>query len=109
MIWIILGYACFALAELLIVPMGMSVVGELAPPHMEGLFMGIFNFCLGYGAILAGFIGITRFSTHAPPKISNPIFMHNFTMIGGVSVIAGIVILFLIIPVAKKLQLLPTR
>lgn len=106
--WVIAAYACLGLAELLIVPIGFSMVGELAPPHFEGLFMGIFSFCIAYAAIVAGFVGMESVGGHAGLVVTNHLYAHNFKIIGFIGF--GIALLtFLLIPVSKKFHLLKAR
>ncbi len=38
--WLIASYAVISLAELMLSPMGLSLVSKVAPPHMKGLMMG---------------------------------------------------------------------
>jgi POT family proton-dependent oligopeptide transporter len=38
--WLISAYAIVSLGELMLSPMGLSLVSKVAPPHMRGLMMG---------------------------------------------------------------------
>lgn len=53
-IWVILVYLIIAVGELLLSPIGLSMVTELVPKRLVGMMMGIFFISLGLGGKLAG-------------------------------------------------------
>jgi POT family proton-dependent oligopeptide transporter len=55
--WLVGTYAVITLAELLLSPMGLSLVSRLAPPRMAGMLMGTWFAFTALGSYLAGLIG----------------------------------------------------
>lgn len=76
-------YAIFALAELLVSPIGISMVGSLAPEGHEGLMMGFWQLCSGVGGVISGYVAMApHFPTHGEPmSISNPIYSDVFFIV----------------------------
>jgi POT family proton-dependent oligopeptide transporter len=56
-LWIILGYLCFAVGDVLIWPPQISAISAMAPRHMTGILIGGWYVTVGIGNILAGFAG----------------------------------------------------
>lgn len=54
--WIVLVYLIISVGELMLSPIGLAMVTELAPARLSGLMMGIFFVTLGLGGKLAGAI-----------------------------------------------------
>lgn len=100
--YIVFAYALFSLAELLISPLGLSMVGSLAPEGKEGVMMGFWQLCSGVGGVLSGYIATApHFPAHGESLwISNSIYAQVFTIVGGASIIAGCFIL----PFVRKLK-----
>ena len=64
----VLTYWFFALAELLIGPIGIAMVGNLTPHGWEGSFMGVWQLFIGIGAVSVVFLGrYTVIPTHGKP------------------------------------------
>lgn len=55
-IWIVAAYFFVAVGELLLSPVGLSMVTILAPKNTVGMLMGVWLLALGLGAELAGLI-----------------------------------------------------
>jgi proton-dependent oligopeptide transporter, POT family len=55
--WLVGTYGVITLAELLLSPMGLSLVSRLAPPRMAGMLMGTWFAFTALGSYLAGLIG----------------------------------------------------
>ncbi len=55
--WLVSTYAVITLAELLLSPMGLSLVSKLAPPRMQGMLMGTWFAFTALGSYLAGLLG----------------------------------------------------
>ncbi|MCH9613355.1 MAG: Dipeptide and tripeptide permease B [Chlamydiia bacterium] len=103
-VYIVIAYAIFAFAELLVSPLGISMVGSLAPEGQEGIMMGFWQLCCGIGGVFAGYIAI-----FAPLpaggealSISNPLYTKVFLAVGIGGVIAGLIVL----PFINKLKYL---
>ncbi len=93
---IVIAYAIFATAELLVSPLGISMVGSLAPEGEEGLMMGFWQLATGVGGVLAGYIAIIPNlpQTAVPLAVSNPIYYKTFLGVGLGAVLAGLMVLF---------------
>lgn len=100
--YIVFAYAIFALAELFVSPLGISMVGSLAPEGQEGLMMGFWQLCIGIGGVASGYVAMApHLPTHAASlSISNAIYAKVFFIVGGAGVIAGC----LVLPFAKKFK-----
>jgi len=55
--WLISMYFTLTIAELLLSPMGLSLVAKVAPPKMKGLMQGFWFAFTGLGNFLAGQVG----------------------------------------------------
>jgi len=53
-LWIVAAYLAVTVGEMLLSPIGLSMVTQLAPPHLKGLLMGVWFMGLGFGGWLAG-------------------------------------------------------
>jgi len=56
--WLIIAYAAITTGELMLSPMGLSLVSKLAPPGRLGLMMGGWFVAAGIGGYLSGTVGI---------------------------------------------------
>jgi POT family proton-dependent oligopeptide transporter len=56
--WLIHAYAVITLGELMVSPMGLSVVSKVAPLRFRGLMMGAWFAATGVGNYLVGTIGV---------------------------------------------------
>ena len=79
--WIVICYFFITIGELMLSPIGLSMVTQLAPPKFVGLMMGVWFLGLSYGGLLAGYLG----KQASIPKelinqlqITNPIYAHAF-------------------------------
>ena len=95
-IWIVLSYLLITLGELFISPIGLSMVTELAPSKMVGLFMGCWFFSLGVGGQLAGVIAKY---TAVPKELLNIvsehvfIYQHGFMLYAILGIASGLLLL----------------
>jgi len=55
--WLVGTYGVITLAELLLSPMGLSLVSRLAPPRKAGMLMGAWFAFTALGGYLSGFVG----------------------------------------------------
>lgn len=108
--WIIGGYMLLTIAELLISPIGISMVGRLSPEKYEGLLMGIWQLFTGFSAVISGYIsGMTVLPNASKnPTISNPVYAKTFIEVGLITIAVGIVA-FLLVPAIKKLVNTPSE
>jgi POT family proton-dependent oligopeptide transporter len=90
--WLIGGYAVITLGELMLSPMGLSLVSKVAPIRMRGLMMGGWFAATATGNYLVGTIGVKWTEwTHS-----------KFFFVVAVMCAAVGLILFLIIKPLKK-------
>lgn len=54
--WVVLCYLLITIGELLLSPIGLSMVTQLAPSKYMGLMMGVWFLGLSYGGLLAGYL-----------------------------------------------------
>jgi POT family proton-dependent oligopeptide transporter len=101
--WVVIAYVCFAVAELLIAPIGLSMVGKLAPSGREGILMGVFNLFVGFAAVISGYVGqVAAVPVNAARGTTNAIYFHGFLEVGAVTLAVGL-LSFLMVPYLKKL------
>lgn len=92
---VVIAYAIFATGELLVSPLGISMVGSLAPEGQEGVMMGFWQLCVGIGGVVAGYIAMAPKLPEAPMPLaqSNPIYSSVFLWVGLSSVVLGFLVL----------------
>lgn len=104
-VWIIIFITALSFGDLFIGPTGYSLIGELVPDSLKGLFMGTWIMTLGIASVIASFISdhflvpIINNYAHLPARQS---FTHTFI---GIAVITFFAASFLIIliPFLKNL------
>lgn len=107
--WIVLSYLLQTVGELFVGPVGFAMVGDLVPPRMEGVMMGVWQLSTGVAGALSDYLanetvaptGITQ------PLQTNPIFSHSFLQFGLMAVAVGI-LTALMAPKLAKIMLLHT-
>lgn len=102
--WLFITFVLQAIAELLISPIGYSMVGQLVPPRWQSLYMGTTLLNSGVAAVLASF-----FSNYAQgptgstnPLITNPSYSHAFNQLGLLTLVIAL-ILFIATPYISRL------
>jgi POT family proton-dependent oligopeptide transporter len=95
--WIVASYFLQTVGEMLVSPIGLSMVSELSPVKMVGLMMGTWYFATSVADALAGFVAnwTTTPSGSNEPLITSPVYYHTFALIGGISLIVGIFIIII--------------
>jgi POT family proton-dependent oligopeptide transporter len=102
-LWFLPIYFLFTMGELMIGPIGFSMVGRLAPPGREGYLMGVWQLCIGVAG--AGSIIIDLFANvpeHAGLASANVIYQSLFFKLSIIS-FAVCAVVFLFAPKLKKL------
>lgn len=94
--WIVLSYLLQSLGELLVYPVGLSMMTELAPRQMTGLMIGFWYFATAVANALAGYAAI---STVVVSKTNNPLqtsaaYAHTFGTLGIAAILSGFGLLF---------------
>lgn len=104
---VVTAYAIFAFAELLVSPLGISMVGSLAPEGLEGVMMGFWQLSSGIGGVIAGFIASAPNLPDKPLPLAqtNPLYIEVFFYVGVGAFVIGLLTLFF----AKKLKRLMTE
>lgn len=95
--WIVLAYLFVTVGELLLSPIGLSMVTTLSPPRMTGMLMGAWFFALGMGGALASVFAQEASVPKMVVQISSieNIYDHAFFNYSIYAVIAGAAILAL--------------
>lgn len=100
MLWVIGAYLCFGIGELLTAPIGMSMMGSLAPKGYEGQLMGIWNLFIGLAATLSGYLAsMAAMPAHISPVKMLLIYHHTMMIVGFSSVSLGVIALLLVKPI----------
>ena len=94
-----------ALAELLISPIGYSMVGRLIPSNMQSMMMGMVLFNSGVAAVLASFFSNQALGDveTSNPLVSNPSFAHVFHGLGWSALVCAVVI-FALTPILRRMM-----
>jgi proton-dependent oligopeptide transporter, POT family len=102
--WMILFYLLVTAGEMLLSPIGLSMITELAPPRLTGLMMGVWFMALGFGGALAGKLAQMASIPKSITDLTqtNHIYGHAFGLFALLSCAAGILALALT-PWIKKL------
>ncbi len=56
-VWIVVFYIVITIAELCVFPIGLAEISRRAPRQMVGLLMGFWVFTMGFGSLVAGWLG----------------------------------------------------
>lgn len=56
-VWIVVFYIVITIAELCVFPIGLAEISRRAPREMVGLLMGFWVFTMGFGSLVAGWLG----------------------------------------------------
>lgn len=107
--WLIISYCLQSAGELLVSALGVAMVAELVPVHITGFVMGMWFLT----SSIASFIGASVASLTALPKDIQPgieslmIYTHVFAVIGGVTLMIGLLMLIFAAPLTRYIQLKP--
>lgn len=102
--WILASYILQSIGELFISPIGYAMVGQLAPPRLRSLMMGMWLMITGIAAILSDHFSKMALgaSDSIDPLISNASYSHTFGMLGWSAISLGIVLL-IVAPLVSRL------
>ncbi len=94
--WLVLSYVLQSIGELLVSPVGLSMITQLSPRKVVGLMMGTWYFATAVANSLAGIAA--SFTTHPEninsPLVTTPIFGHVFNVLGLIAIVSGVIALF---------------
>ncbi len=102
--WLIISYIFIAVAELLVMPIGLAMVGELLPQRLEGIMVGIFFISLGLGGKLAGiFANISQISSEHLNNLAvmESIYQQSF-LIYFIGALLVTLVSFALVPTLKR-------
>ena len=89
-IWVVGAYLFLTVAELLISPIGLAMVGRLAPEGNEGLLMGVWQLFMGLSAAISGYLAtLAKTPKHGTLIATNPIYHMAFIKIGSIALVLG--------------------
>ena len=96
-VWIIAFYFFLTLGEMLLSAIGLSIVTELAPPHLTGSMMGIWFMTLGLGGQLSVFLAEQASTTKHILNIyiANETYRHAFLNNAILALTVGLILLAL--------------
>lgn len=90
--WIVFSYFLQSIGELLIAPVGLSMMTSLVPKKIIGVMIGTWYFAMAIANVLGGFISKATVST---ADVSASSYLQPFEILGCVAILAGIVILLI--------------
>lgn len=89
--YIVVAYALFALAELLISPIGIDMVERLSPEGMEGRLMGVWQLFMGFAGALAGQLSqIALIPKHTSAGNMLNVYSQAFLHIGAITLLVAL-------------------
>jgi POT family proton-dependent oligopeptide transporter len=91
-LWLTATYSLHAIGELLLGPVGLSVFNKLAPARVAGFMMGVWFLSISLGNFIGSRVSAVYESFPLPML---------FGLVGGGAALAGVVLVFLIKPVAR--------
>jgi proton-dependent oligopeptide transporter, POT family len=92
-LWLIIAYFVLSLGELMLSPMGLSLVSKVAPIRMRGLMMGGWFAATAIGNKLTGVAGFWDLWSHS----------YFFLLLAGMALTMAVVLLLLLKPLKKAM------
>jgi len=92
--WLIASYALQTAGELFVAPIGLAMVGVLAPRKYEGLMMGIWQLSTGVAGVFTDYLSkLVNFSstTSLTPQATNLHYAHLFLLCGILMTVVGLI------------------
>lgn len=106
--WLVLSYFIQTLGELLLSPIGLSMVTRLAPPHLVSTMMGVWFLTLSASFAIGGFLStLADIPSGATIIESLAIYEHAFVTYALITAALAIMS-FSLIPYLKKLIAIPS-
>lgn len=95
--WVVFAYLFFTLGELLLSPICIAMVINMAPPKYAGIMMGAYLAAIGFGAKLAGGIAGMAAIPSSMQETSQivSVYHHAFIVYTEIAAVSGLVILAL--------------
>lgn len=98
--WVVIAYVLLTLGELFLAPVGVAMIGKLAPDGKQGLLLGIWSMISGVASIISKFLSQLMVVPGERSSIYN--FSHMFNNIGWFAIAFGILLL-ICTPFIKRL------
>jgi POT family proton-dependent oligopeptide transporter len=104
--WIVLSYFLQSIGELLVYPVGLSMMTELAPKQMIGLMIGVWYFATAISNALAGVVSISTVATSEStiPIVTSSTYSFVFGVLGWLAIIAGLILFCFIKPIKELIK-----
>lgn len=103
--WLIISYLLQTVGELLLSPIGLSMITLLSPKHLVGMMMGVWFFATAGAYAIGGYLAsIADVPKHVGVLGSLGIYHHAFVVLSWLS-IGLVVISFLLLPWLNKMIL----
>jgi POT family proton-dependent oligopeptide transporter len=101
--WLAGSYLLQTMGELLLSPVGLSMITVLSPKHLVGMMMGVWFFSVAVGFSLGGSLAnIAAVPDNMPATASLGIYAHAFMVYGYIS-LAIAVVSFALVPFLKTM------
>jgi proton-dependent oligopeptide transporter, POT family len=101
--WLVGSYFLQTIGELLLSPIGLSMITTLSPKHLVGMMMGVWFLTQAAAfAIGGGLATLASIPKSTPAEIALEIYNKAFFVYGGISLLLAI-LSFLLIPYLKRL------
>jgi POT family proton-dependent oligopeptide transporter len=107
--WLVLTYFLHSIAELLISPVGLSMITKLAIARVVGMMMGVWFLSISVGEYLAGAAAQAASVQTVGGQVTNPemalnTYLHTFMTGGELTIGAGVVLLLIARPLRKLMH-----
>ncbi len=103
MLWVVLFFFMQSVGELFISPIGYSMIGELAPRKLQGMFMGSWMMVVGVAAVISNYFSQLAIKNSIMGfHHANDAYGKIFLELGSLAFVVGIICLCLI-PFLNKL------
>jgi len=105
MLWVAISYVLQTIGELFLSPVGVAMIGKLAPQGKQGLLLGIWAMVTGIASMISKFLSQMMVMPNSNATHFSDIqsFSHVFSMIGWIAVFSGL-LLFILVPFVKRLM-----
>src|SRR5262249_16212780 len=102
--WLVFGYLLQTLGELLLSPVGLSMITVLVPKHLVGRMMGVWFFALAVSFALGGAVAnLAAIPDNIDKSASLAIYNHSFLLIGSISLVLT-AMCFMLVPFLNRLM-----
>lgn len=102
MLWVVLSYILLTLGELFLSPIGVAMVGKVAPQGKQGLLLGIWSMVSGIATMISKYLSQMMVIPQNTTEMGTAVYAQMFNRIGWGAIIISVV-LFSLIPFVKSL------